>query len=81
MIHFKQTREKKPRESILRAEFANAINIINKDLSQENRLRFLHWDLNKSRRSIGTTVISLLFTLYGLNCSSISMSIESRVLF
>lgn len=42
-----QTHEKKPRESILRAEFANAIDFINKDLSEENRLRFLHWDLHK----------------------------------
>jgi len=63
MIHIKQTREKKPRESILRAEFASAIDIINKDLSEENCLRFLHWDLNKhSRRSVATTLISLLFT-------------------
>ncbi|MBA0807630.1 hypothetical protein Gohar_023424 [Gossypium harknessii] len=31
--------EKKPRESILRAEFANAIRFINKSLSKENRLR------------------------------------------
>lgn len=45
-----QTQEKKPRESILRAEFANAIDYINKDLSEENRLRFLHWDLNKHTR-------------------------------
>ncbi|KAG5006332.1 hypothetical protein JHK85_024874 [Glycine max] len=37
--------ERKPRESILRSEFGKAIDFINKDLSQENRLRFLHWDL------------------------------------
>ncbi|KAB2081608.1 hypothetical protein ES319_A05G144000v1 [Gossypium barbadense] len=42
--------EKKPRESILRAEFANAIRFINKSLSKENRLRFLHWDLNRHSR-------------------------------
>lgn len=49
----KQTREKRPRESILRTEFRNAINLINKDLSEENHLRFLHLDLNKfSRRYI-----------------------------
>ena len=45
-----QTHEKKPRESILRAEFANAIEFINKDLSEESRLRFLHWDLHKHSR-------------------------------
>lgn len=45
-----QTQEKRPRESILRAEFANAIDFINKDLSEENRLKFLHWDLHKHSR-------------------------------
>ncbi|KAK6941235.1 SAC domain [Dillenia turbinata] len=47
------THERKPRESILRAEFANAIEVINKDLSEENRLKFLHWDLHKHSRSNG----------------------------
>lgn len=45
-----QTQEKRPRESILRAEFANAIDYINQELSEENHLRFLHWDLNKHSR-------------------------------
>lgn len=47
---FNQTQERKPRESKLRAEFANAIHFINKDLSQEKLLRFLHWDLNRQPR-------------------------------
>ncbi|KAB2081609.1 hypothetical protein ES319_A05G144000v1 [Gossypium barbadense] len=51
--------EKKPRESILRAEFANAIRFINKSLSKENRLRFLHWDLNRHSRK-ATNVLTLL---------------------
>ncbi|RWW38138.1 hypothetical protein BHE74_00056648, partial [Ensete ventricosum] len=42
--------EKKPRESILRAEFANAIEFLNKDVLSENRLMFLHWDLHKHSR-------------------------------
>lgn len=42
-----QTKEKKPRESLLRVEFANAIDLINKDLPEEKRLKFLHWDLSK----------------------------------
>lgn len=49
-FYAKQTREKRPRETILRAEFANAIDFINKDLPEDNRLRFLHWDLNKHPR-------------------------------
>ena len=53
-----QTQERKPRESILRAEFANAIEFINKDVSDENRLRFLHWDLHKhSRRYVNYSVL------------------------
>ncbi|KAF2304218.1 hypothetical protein GH714_028610 [Hevea brasiliensis] len=50
ILNLIKTQEKKPRESILRAEFANAIDYINKDLSEENRLRFLHWDLHKHTR-------------------------------
>ncbi|KAI5674152.1 hypothetical protein M9H77_14516 [Catharanthus roseus] len=55
-----KTHEKKPRESILRTEFANAIEFINKDLSEENRLKFLHWDLHKHSRSRATNVLLLL---------------------
>lgn len=59
-----QAHEKRPRESILRAEFANAIDFINKDLSEENRLMFLHWDLHKeSRRYISNMLSSCPFVL------------------
>lgn len=61
---FQQTNERRPRESILRTEFANAINSINKDLSEEKRLKFLHWDLHKhSRRLISCLFISCIFVL------------------
>lgn len=43
----KQTRERRPRESILCTEFQNAINSINSEISEKNHLRFLHWDLSK----------------------------------
>ncbi|MBA0745455.1 hypothetical protein Gogos_008030 [Gossypium gossypioides] len=64
--------EKKPRESILRAEFANAIRFINKSLSKENRLRFLHWDLNRQSRK-ATNVLTLLGRVadYALNLTGI----------
>jgi len=55
-----KTREKKPRESILRVEFANAIAFINKDLTEENRLKFRHWDLSKYSKSKSTDVLSRL---------------------
>ncbi|XP_027331730.1 phosphoinositide phosphatase SAC3 isoform X1 [Abrus precatorius] len=60
ILNLIKTHEKKPRESILRSEFANAIDFINKDLSEENRLRFLHWDLHKHFQSKATNVLQLL---------------------
>ncbi|GFZ04316.1 phosphoinositide phosphatase family protein [Actinidia rufa] len=69
ILNLIKTREKKPRESILRAEFANAIAFINKELTEENRLKFLHWDLNKYSKYKSTDVLSLLriVTAYALN--------------
>ncbi|KAJ8767288.1 hypothetical protein K2173_017332 [Erythroxylum novogranatense] len=60
ILNLIKTQEKKPRESILRTEFANAIDFINKDLSEENLLRFLHWDLHKHFRSKSANVLLLL---------------------
>ncbi|OEL19652.1 Phosphoinositide phosphatase SAC2, partial [Dichanthelium oligosanthes] len=54
------TREKKPRESLLRAEFAKAIHYINKGLTEDKRLKFLHMDLSKLSRRKGTNVLALL---------------------
>ncbi|KAF6154210.1 hypothetical protein GIB67_043100 [Kingdonia uniflora] len=69
ILNLIKTRERKPRESILRAEFANAIEFINKDLSDDSRLRFLHWDLHKHSRSKATNVLALLGRVaeYALN--------------
>lgn len=69
ILNLIKAREKKPRESILRAEFANAIEHINRDLSEENRLKFLHWDLHKHSRSKATNVLLLLgkVATYALN--------------
>ncbi|XP_075506117.1 phosphoinositide phosphatase SAC2-like isoform X1 [Primulina tabacum] len=60
ILNLIKTREKKPRESILRAEFAYAIEVINKDLTPESCLKFLHWDLNKYSRTKGTSVLAYL---------------------
>ncbi|CAJ2650030.1 phosphoinositide phosphatase SAC3-like isoform X2 [Trifolium pratense] len=60
ILNLIKTQEKKPREAILRQEFANAIEFINKDLSEDNRLRFLHWDLHKHFHSKATNVLLLL---------------------
>ncbi|XAR51117.1 hypothetical protein NMG60_11005660 [Bertholletia excelsa] len=60
ILNLIKTQEKKPRESILRAEFANAIEFINKDLSEESRLKFLHWDLHKYSRSKAINALVVL---------------------
>ncbi|RYR67319.1 hypothetical protein Ahy_A03g013641 isoform F [Arachis hypogaea] len=60
ILNLIKSRERKPRESILRSEFANAINFINKDLSEENKLRFLHWDLHRHFQRKSTNVLRLL---------------------
>jgi phosphatidylinositol 3,5-bisphosphate 5-phosphatase len=49
-MSFTQTREKKPRESLLCVEFAKAIYYINKGLADDRRLKFLHMDLSKLSR-------------------------------
>ncbi|KAJ4952223.1 hypothetical protein NE237_029055 [Protea cynaroides] len=60
ILNLIKTLEKKPRESILRAEFANAIEFINKDLIEENHLKFLHWDLHKNSRNNARNVLAIL---------------------
>ncbi|KAF8012823.1 hypothetical protein BT93_I0858 [Corymbia citriodora subsp. variegata] len=73
ILNLIKTHEKKPRERILRAEFASAIRCINKTLSEENRLRFLHWDLHKHFRSKTTNVLELLtkVAVYAVNLTGI----------
>jgi hypothetical protein len=45
---------------LLRAEFAKAIHYINKGLTEDKRLKFLHMDLSKLSRRKGTNVLALL---------------------
>ncbi|RQO84974.1 hypothetical protein POPTR_001G163900v4 [Populus trichocarpa] len=73
ILNLIKSHEKKPRETILGAEFANAIRVINQSLSEENRLKFLHWDLNKHSRNRATNVLALLgrVTAYALNLTGI----------
>ncbi|KAL5209642.1 hypothetical protein ABZP36_005265 [Zizania latifolia] len=60
ILNLIKTREKKPRESLLCAEFAKAIHYINKGLSDDKRLKFLHMDLSKLSRRKGSNVLALL---------------------
>ncbi|KAK7275522.1 hypothetical protein RIF29_16641 [Crotalaria pallida] len=77
ILNLIKTSEKKPRETILRAEFANAVRFINQNLRGDDRLRFLHWDLHRhSRRSKATNVLSQLgkVAAYALKLTSIFYS-------
>ncbi|KAJ0988508.1 hypothetical protein J5N97_006864 [Dioscorea zingiberensis] len=69
ILNLIKTHERKPRESKLREEFAKAINHINNDLPEADRLRFLHWDIQKHSRRKGTKVLELLgeVAVYALN--------------
>ncbi|CAM0943642.1 unnamed protein product [Alopecurus aequalis] len=58
ILNLIKTRER--RESILRREFDKAIRIINKSDSEENHLRFLHWDLHKNSQGKPTNVLDVL---------------------
>ncbi|GAV61400.1 Syja_N domain-containing protein [Cephalotus follicularis] len=73
ILNLIKTQEKKPRETILRAEFANAIRFLNKSVfTEENRLRFLHWDLNRHSKK-ATNVLTQLgkVATYALNLTGI----------
>lgn len=62
---FLQLRETKPRESILRKEFFNAIEYLNQGLAEKDNLMFLHWDLNNYSRkytALSCSVCLLQFT-------------------
>jgi hypothetical protein len=42
-----RTVEKRPREMMLRREFANAVGYLNQIFPEESRLKFIHWDFHK----------------------------------
>ncbi|CAN6202219.1 unnamed protein product [Urochloa humidicola] len=68
ILNLIKTREKRPREIILRREFDRAIKIINSGLPGEDHLRFLHWDLHKnSQRSTNALQVLLKVAFEALN--------------
>ncbi|KAL2488836.1 Phosphoinositide phosphatase SAC4 [Forsythia ovata] len=64
VLNLIKTNENKPRESILLTEFANAIELINKDLSEKNCLKFLHLDLHKTFSEAATFALTLIGFFY-----------------
>ncbi|KAG5016604.1 hypothetical protein JHK85_022740 [Glycine max] len=55
-----ETVEKRPREMMLRREFANAVGYLNQILPVENHLRFIHWDFHKFAKSKSANVLAVL---------------------
>ncbi|GAB2268953.1 hypothetical protein Dimus_003891 [Dionaea muscipula] len=60
ILNLIKKQEKKPRESILHAEFVKAVAFINRGLSKEKRLKFRTLDLHKLFQLKGAKVLMLL---------------------
>ncbi|XP_058781494.1 phosphoinositide phosphatase SAC2-like [Vicia villosa] len=57
ILNLIKTHEKRPRETILRTEFVNAVKSINQNLKEDECLRFLHLDLHRQSRRKATNVL------------------------
>lgn len=55
-----QTFEKRPREMMLRREFANAVGYLNQILPEESQLKFIHWDFHKFAKRLSVCVFNML---------------------
>ncbi|XP_027094603.1 phosphatidylinositol-3-phosphatase SAC1-like isoform X1 [Coffea arabica] len=60
VLNLIKTVEKRPREMMLRREFANAVGYLNQILPEENHLRFIHWDFHKFSKSKSANVLAVL---------------------
>ncbi|XVF63323.1 hypothetical protein PTKIN_Ptkin09bG0078700 [Pterospermum kingtungense] len=60
VLNLIKTVEKRPREMMLRREFANAVGYLNTILSEENHLKFIHWDFHKFAKSKSANVLAVL---------------------
>eukprot|EP01018_Ginkgo_biloba_P027956 Gb_28006 [translate_table: standard] len=83
VLNLIKTYEKKPREATLCAEFANAVELINRDLSEANHLKFIHWDFHKFSRRKSANVLQHLaqlaseaLDLTGFYCSQITSDLK-----
>ncbi|KAL0351327.1 UNVERIFIED_CONTAM: Phosphoinositide phosphatase SAC1 [Sesamum calycinum] len=60
VLNLIKTVEKRPREMMLRREFANAVGYLNQILPEENHLKFIHWDFHKFAKSKSANVLAVL---------------------
>ncbi|XP_052201202.1 phosphatidylinositol-3-phosphatase SAC1 isoform X2 [Diospyros lotus] len=60
VLNLIKTVEKRPREMMLRREFASAVGYLNQILSEDNHLKFIHWDFHKFAKSKSANVLAVL---------------------
>lgn len=65
ILNLIKTVEKRPREMMLRREFANAVAYLNQILDEEKRLKFIHWDFHKFAKSKAANVLAVLDAVAG----------------
>ncbi|KAH8490145.1 hypothetical protein H0E87_022604 [Populus deltoides] len=60
VLNLIKTVEKRPREMMLRREFASAAGYLNTILPEEKQLQFIHWDFHKFAKSKSANVLAVL---------------------
>ncbi|CAL9085851.1 unnamed protein product [Musa textilis] len=65
VLNLIKTFEKRPREMMLRREFANAVGYLNQILPEESQLKFIHWDFHKFAKSKSANVLAVLGAVAG----------------
>ncbi|KAH7685250.1 SAC domain-containing protein [Dioscorea alata] len=60
VLNLIKTVEKRPREMMLRREFASAVGYLNQILPEESQLKFIHWDFHKFAKSKSANVLAVL---------------------
>ncbi|KAK4741049.1 hypothetical protein SAY87_024637 [Trapa incisa] len=65
ILNLIKTFEKRPREMMLRREFANAIGYLNQILPEDNHLILIHWDFHKFAKSKSANVLAVLGAVAG----------------
>ncbi|XP_019181071.1 PREDICTED: phosphoinositide phosphatase SAC1 isoform X2 [Ipomoea nil] len=85
VLNLIKTVEKRPREMMLRREFANAVGYLNQIFSGEHQLKFIHWDFHKFAKSKSANVLAVLggvaseaLDLTGFYCSGKPFLVRKR---
>ncbi|CAA6668284.1 unnamed protein product [Spirodela intermedia] len=60
ILNLIKTVEKRPREMMLRREFAHAVGYLNQILPEDMKLKFIHWDFHKFAKSKAANVLAVL---------------------